>query len=302
MSTFDRLVLAKTELILGVDPTPTPALNAIRVITADIKPNIEAIDRKVQKNTMGNLPHMIGKKTATLDIEVEMKGSGAAGTPPEIAPLLKACGRVETINAGVSVVYQPSTTSNSTVTVYVYKDGLLWKCIGGRGKVTYDTTIGQITSIKFSFQVLYTAPVTQTVPTGAAYQSSQPIVATTIDVATENGTAIKVAAIGFDDGNDMQEHYVIGEHSFQIANRQPTAKLTKDSVGSTAEWDNLVAGLDANISFTFGQSTGNKFKCDMPVARKDGVTYNERAERDILDVTYRLYESVGDDQYTFTYL
>lgn len=300
MSIFDRLVLVKDEVTPGTDALPVPSSDAIRVISANITPNVEAIDRAVLKNTMGNLPHMIGKKTATVELQIELKGSGAAGTVPEMGPLLKACGMSETINAGVSVVYQPGTTTTNTCTIYIYKDGLLWKLLGSKGTVSIETTIGQITTLTFSMQALYTAPVVSALPAGAVYQSSQPIIANNVDVATENAGNIKVASISFSDGNDMQEHYVIGEHSFQIANRQPTASITKDSVGTTADWDNLASGLDAAISFTFG-SAGNQFTADFPVARKESVGYGERAERDTLDVSYRLYESTGDDQYTFTF-
>jgi len=300
MSIFDRLVLTKIEAVSGTDPVPAAATDAIRVSTVNITPNVESIDRKVIKTTMGNLPHMIGKKTATVEIEVEVKGSGSAGTAPEMAPLLKACGMVETVNAGVDVVYQPSTTALETATIYVYKDGLLWKLIGGKGKVSFETTIGQITMMKFTMQALYTAPVAAAIPAGAAYQSSQPIIATPLDVFTEDLGSIKVATFGFDDGNDLQEHYVIGEHSFQIADRQPTATITKDSVATTAQWDSLAGGLDAAISFTFG-IVGNQFKGDFPIARQDGIGYSERAERDTLDASFKLYENVGDDQYTFTF-
>jgi len=300
MSIFDRLVLTKVEAVSGTDAVPAPATDAIRVKTAKITPNVEAIDRAVLKNTMGNLPHMIGKKTATAEIEVELKGSGAAGTAPEMAPLLKACGLVETVNAGVDVSYQPSTTASETCTIYVYMDGKLWKLFGGKGKMTFETTIGQITTVKFTMMALYTPPTVVALPAGAVYQSSQPIIANNVDVATEDLGAIKVATVSFDDGNDLQEHYVIGEHSFQIANRQPTASLTKDSVSSTAEWDGLASGLDAAISFTFG-AVGNQFVADFPVARKESMGYAERAERDTLETSYRLYESAGDDQYTFTF-
>lgn len=300
MSIFDRLVLTKIEAVSGVDSVPTPALNSIRVRTANITPNVEAIDRTVLKNTMGNLPHMIGKKTATVELEVELKGSGVAGTPPEMAPLLKACGLVESVVVGTSVSYQPSTTASETATIYIFKDGMLWKLIGGKGKVVFDTTIGQITIMKFSMQALYTPPVVTALPVGAAYQASQPIIADNVDVILEGGIGIKVATVGFDDGNDIQEHYVIGEHSFQIANRQPTAKLTKDSVSTAVDWDSLAAGLDAAISIDFG-AVGNKFLANFPVARKDGIGYSERAERDTLDVSYRLYENFGDDQYKFTF-
>jgi len=107
MSIFDRLVLVKTETVSGTDAIPVPATDAIRVRTAKLTPNVEAINRQVLKNTMGDLPHMIGKKTATVDLEVELKGSGALGVTPEMAPLLKACGLVETIVPATNVSYQP---------------------------------------------------------------------------------------------------------------------------------------------------------------------------------------------------
>ena len=40
--------------------------------------------------------------------EVEMAGSGTAGTAPAFGPLLKACGNSETIVTDTSVTYAPS--------------------------------------------------------------------------------------------------------------------------------------------------------------------------------------------------
>ncbi|WP_444932401.1 hypothetical protein ACJJIF_22000 (plasmid) [Microbulbifer sp. SSSA002] len=66
----------------------------------------------------------------------ELKGSGAAGTPPEIAPLLRACGLAETITAGTSVEYNLASEGHESITLYLYEDGSLYKLTGVRGTWT----------------------------------------------------------------------------------------------------------------------------------------------------------------------
>jgi len=134
------------------------------------------------------------------------------------------------------------------------------------------------------------------------FDTSSPIVGDVVDVVSD-GAAVKAAAFSLDMGNDVQEHYVIGDHQFSVANRNPTLTLTKDSVGTAAEWTALMAATNAAITGTFATGgAGNSLSVSAPAARRTGITYNERAERDILDVAYNLYETAaGNEQYTFTF-
>jgi len=295
---YDRLVLAKIEVTKGTDPTPAPASDAVRCRSVTVTEGQTNLDRAVVKQTMGNLAHVIGKQTLQAEIVCELRGSGAAGTAPEWGPLMQACRTVETVTPATSVAYAPSTATENSVTIYVYKDGLL-KLVGSVGTFTLSADADGIPIITFTMQAPYVAPTATAVPGGAAYDATQPLVLKSSDTFSD-GAAVKVSTFTLDAGNDVQEHYTTGNHEFVVANRAPSLTFTKDSVNTAAEWTALVAGTDAVMQSVIGATAGNIATVDAPVGRRQSVAYSERAERDTLDVTYMLYESTSDDQWTIT--
>jgi len=324
---YDRLVFCGREATKGTSPFSAPmtfastvadvttaitasatnaAIQPVKVRTVKLQPEMTSIDRPVIKGSMGNAPNIIGKKLIKVDLEIELKGSGTAGTAPEYAPILEACGLTGTLVPTTSVSYQPSTTAvtvASGVTLRVFYDGMLYEVTGCAGTMTVDMTIGNIIVATVSLQGAYKEPVAAAIGTISTvpFDTSGPIVGDVVDIVTDGG-AVKAAAFAMDFGNDVQEHYVLGDHQFSVANRAPTLTLTKDSVGLPAEWAALAAGTDSVMSGTFAtQGAGNSLAFTAPVARRSGVTYSERAERDTLDLTYGLFESAGNDQFTFTF-
>jgi len=300
---YDVLLLAKTETTKGVDAAPTPAADAIRILnrpwpSVDGKP----IDREVVKQTMGRLPHLMNPDASVqLEIQCELKGSGAAGTPPEIAPLLKACRLVEVVNAGVDVQYHPATATEHSATIYLYADGLLWKLLGAVGTAKVEAQIGQPVKITFTMQAPYTAPVAAAVPAGASYDATQPVVFSSADVFTEGGASVRVGQFALDFGNDIQEHVRIGYHQFVVANRAPELTLNKHSVSTTADWTALMSAQQVALSAQVGNTAGNIVKVDAPKAVRKSLGYGEEAEAITLDATFGLYETTSDDQFTITF-
>ncbi len=297
---FNRLLLAKVETTKGTDPVPVVGTNAIRIKSGKIVLTQDSIALNAVKQTMGKLPHLVGKQTVQLDIEVDLKGSGAAGTAPEAGILLQGCGLLETIVAVTSASYDPATANQKSLTLYWYEDGLLWKLLGAVGKCSLNAQIGAQPSLKFTFSAAYAVPTAVTCPTGAVYQSAAPIVMSSADIIND-GSAIKVGAFSLDDGNTVQHHYTTSNSEFVIADRAPKVKITKDSVSTIAEWTALNAGTNAALSAQFGATTGNKLVVSAPVARRESVASTARADRPTLDTSWGLYESTGDDQFKFLF-
>lgn len=299
---FDRLLLAKVEAVKGTDIVPTPANDAVRCRSFDISVSPEVLDNVAVKQTMGMLPHLIGKEAMQIEIEIALKGSGAAGTAPEFGDLLKACGLAETINAAVSVEYDPTSdvANHESVSIYGYKDGLLWKFIGAVGNVTVTAEMNSIILLNFTIQAPYLAPTAVADPAGAVYDATQPLVGKSADVIND-GAAIKVGSFAVDAGNDVQEHYVTNDHQFVVSEREPTVTFTKDSVATAAEWAALSAATTAALSAAFGATAGNICTITAVDGRRESIGYDERAERDLLEVAYRLYESSGDDQFQIVF-
>jgi len=325
---FDRLLFCGRETTKGVSPfsalktftstvtdvttaitasATNPAIQAVKVRSVKVAPSMTSIDRPIIKGSMGNAPNIIGKKTVQVDVEVELRGSGTAGTAPEYTALLEACGVGVTINAGVSTVFAPSATVatlTSGVTLRAFYDNMLYEVTGCAGTGTVDMTIGNIILATLTFQGSYTTPVPAAIGniTTIPYDNTQPIVGDVSDVVTDGGGSVKVAAFSMDLGNDVQEHYLVGDHQFSVANRNPTLTLTKDSVGTAAEWNALAGAANGALSGTFATGgVGNSLAFAALAGRRSAVAYAERAERDTLDITYGLFETNGNDQFSFTF-
>lgn len=293
---YDRLLLAKVETTKGTDSVPVVGTDAIRIKTGKISMQQDSVARPVVKQTMGNLPHLVGKQVTQLELEIELRGSGAAGTAPEYTDLLQACGLLETVVPATSVAFDPLSLNHKSVSIYWYEDGLLWKMLGAVGKCSFNAQIGAVPTLKFTFMSAYTAPTVVADPTGAAYQSSVPIVMSSADVIND-GAAIKVGSFSMDDGNDVQHHYTTGQNEFVIADRQPKIKITKDSISTAAEWTALNNATNAALSATFGSTAGSRLVLTAPVARRESVANGVRSDRTTLEISYGLFESTGDDQF-----
>ena len=305
---FDRVLLVKSEVTKGTDALPVEA-DACLAITAEVTPSVEAISRKVIKSTMNEKEHALGKKSLEFKITLENKGSGTAGVAPEFAPLLKACYLTETVNAGVSVEYTHTTRTPTSCTIYLYKDGQLWKGLGCVGNAVFTNNIGESSKIEFTMKALYTVPVNAAVPTAPVFDATQPVISANVDLVTENAGTILTGALNFDLGLDVVEHYTTSNHEFTAADSLPGITITKDSVSTATEWNALMNGDTVAILATYGNDVtgspqaGNMIDYSFPNCVRLSNTYGERSERDIIESVYRAYESTatGDDAFTLTY-
>ena len=108
MAKFRRntVILAKLETTVGTDAVPTGAANAIAIRNYDHRPlEGESTTREILRGSFGSDAIILQNQYAEVTFEVELAGSGAAGTAPPFSSLLRACGMTETIVASTSVTY-----------------------------------------------------------------------------------------------------------------------------------------------------------------------------------------------------
>ena len=295
-------------------------VSAVKVHSLKIAPSNTVIQRPIVKGSMGPSNHLIGKSTAQVDIVFELKSAGSAaftaGTAPEYASILAACGVSVTPTATTNIVIAPDSTVNTLknkVDICAFHDGMWWQVQSCAGTATIDFTIGNIILVTCTLQGAYVDPIALTTYTNSEllavpYDPGSGIVANTTTSVLSDGTTVKAAATGFDLGNSVQEHYVTGDHQFSVADRAPKLTFTKDSIGTATEWANLTSATSASITGTYKAAaattagTGDILTLTAPAAVRDSVAYNERAERDILDVAYSLYETTAkNDQFALTF-
>lgn len=145
-------ILAKTELVYGVDAVPTGAANAMLVSNLSINPlNAQNVERKNIRPYLGGDEQLVGSRYVEMGFDVELVGAGTLGAVPAWGTLLRACGFAEVVTAGVRVDYVPVSTGFESATIYWYDDGVIHKGLGARGTASLKLTVGEkpVISCKF---------------------------------------------------------------------------------------------------------------------------------------------------------
>jgi hypothetical protein len=90
--TRKRAILSKIEAIYGTDPVPTGGADALLMSNFNVSPmEMTEVERQNVKSYLGNNPSVIAAVWSKVSFDVEMAGSGTAGTPPGYDELLRAC-------------------------------------------------------------------------------------------------------------------------------------------------------------------------------------------------------------------
>jgi hypothetical protein len=309
MLTRKRTLLAKIEAIYGTDPVPTGAANAIQVRNLNINPQeTETEKRNLVRPYLGNSEEIPVAIHVTADFEVELAGSGAAGTAPAYGPLLRACAFSETISAGVSVVYALVSGSFESVTLYFNVDGVLHTLTGARGTVSFDLTAKKLPVMKFKFTGLY-SPVTDAVApalTLTAWKKPVPVNGVnTTDLTLHGYAGIILSQLSVDVANSVAFESLVGVEEVNVTDRAPagTIAMRAVSVATKDWWTAIKDATTGALSITHGTVAGNKVKLDAPGVQLTKPTYQDMNGNQMLQAGLVLVPgATGNDELTITVL
>lgn len=263
-----EVILCKEETTYNTDSTPTGASNAILVE----KPawgfdSARMIERPAIRTSFGKLQRVFGGTLKMVSFDVEMKGSGAAGTAPEIGPLFKACGMTETIVGATSVTYAFSSTISDykSLTVWYYQDGKAHKMTGCIPmSVSFNVDVGGIG--KWSFTIVGhdtgETDVTLATPTYNAYVPV-PFIGATFAVQSYAAIVSKLSLdFGLTTAKPTSVNATDGFGTIQITSRNPTGSCNPQNV-TVATHDFLgkfKSGASGTLSTgVIGSSAGNRW-------------------------------------------
>ena len=297
--TRQTVLLAKTEVTYGTDPTPAAA-NAIAAFDVQVTPSVQTVTRPLYKATIGASQPIAGFKDIEISFKTELKGSGAAGTAPETAPLFKACAMEETVDSGVSVTYSPVSDDLDSVTIYVYKDGTLHKLHGGMGTFSIDASVGQITTISWTFQGKTAAESQTAHPGSEVYDSTVPVALTSAGLSYGGWSAIATKAT-LDIGNTVAQRPSMNESDgvigYMITSRETKGGIDPEADPTTFDvWAALKAADSDAFSITIGATAGNICDIDCPACVLTGAPYGDRNGIVTHDLGFICAESSGDDE------
>lgn len=297
------LLLAKQEVTFGVDPVPTPAANAILVrgFTPQMI-NADFVERNLILGYKGNFGSLAVGVHREFEFEVELAGSGAAGTAPKWGPILQACGFSETLVASTTATYQPISTGDKSVTLYGYLDGLLFKLTGAYGTASFDFTSKAIPFMKCKFVGEYSIPTDTTFPTGMVFTGFQkPLTVGKVNTPTFSihGLAAVCQALSFDVANNLSYRDLIGASGAYNSDRKPTgsAKIELPTVAAANFAELARTNAEGALQLIHGTAAGNIIQIDMPKTQfTSAPSISDDNGIAMLDLQFSINPNAGNDE------
>lgn len=296
----NSLLLAKNESTYGTDPTPSASTNALEISDVSWNDNFEPIERNLLISSLSPKPSLKGKQFTEVTFQMELHGSGAAGTAPRIGALFQACGFEEAVSAGSSVVYTPTTTGGSSITLYVYEDGILRKLTGGYGNFKVTAGAGALAIIDFTFQGIYNAPSDSSNPS-PTYDGVDPVPVKSANLTYNSISSIVVNQFELDMQNTIVQRPNVnastGLEGFTITGRRGQVVLDPEMVSlATLNWRSDILNTTRAASIQIGSSAGNKTTITIPEMMVTNVSPQDRDGILVDQITGEASSSSGDDE------
>lgn len=298
------VLLAKIQAALGTPAAPV-GVDAILVRNLTIKPvESEYVARDVIRPWLGNSEQLAVAVHTEMDFEVEMAGSGAAGTVPGWGGLLRACGFAETISAGVDVKYAPVSTFTDYITIFGYLDGVLHKLTDGLGTVVLDVTSKTIPVLRFHFMGAW-SPVTDAAaptPDFTKFKMPLPVNKSNTPSWSLHGVTGPLQSLQVDLGNQLVFRSLIGSEKTEITDRKTAGNIVMElnTVATKDWWQTVKDAVTAALTLTHGVGAGKVVQIDAPKAQISNLAYSDDNGVAMVSGNLALNPNAGNDELVIT--
>ena len=289
--TRKRLIQVKKESTYGTDSTPA-GTDALLVRNLEITPiEADVVSRDLIRNYLGNSPQLLANTRASITFQVELAGSGTAGTAPRYGAILQACGLSETIVASTSVTYAPVSSSFSSATIYFNNDGIRHILTGCRGTFTMNAEVGQIPTLDFTMVGVYNAPTDTALPTTTYSAQASPLIFTQGNTSAFQffSYAGCLQSVSFDIGNETVYRELVGcTKEVLITNRASSGTVMLEAPAlATKDFFNLAqTETTGNLTFLHGTTAGNRATFTAGQCDISNPTYGDQDGVQMLNVPY----------------
>ena len=282
--TRKKFLIAKIESTYGTDPTPVGGSNAIQVTNLEVTPiESDNVQAAAYQGFIGNSTRatLVANKRVSVTFDVELAGSGTAGTAPAFGPLLKSCGFNEVLVADTSATYQLESTGFDSATIYCFYDGTRHKITGARGSVSFNFTAGQFAVASFNFIGIYNAPDGTALSgdfTVANQAAALEVNDTNMTTATFFGeTSQRIESFDLALNNELLYKETASNKEVLITNRAPggTAVIEAPAIGTTDYFADAVGVATASTSLVLGATAGNIVTLTAAQTDITGVSYGD---------------------------
>jgi len=302
-----RLILAKTEATYGTDSSPA-GTDAVLVRSLDVTPlEADVVSRDLIRPYYGNSDQLLANTRVRCSFEVELAGSGTAGTAPRYDALLKSCGMAATIVASTSVTYAPVSASFSSCTIVYNLDGVQHKLTGARGTVSMNCQLGQIPVLQFEMTGIYNAPTDTAAPSVTYSNQATPLI-----FKDGNTSAFQffsyagcLSSVSFNLANEIVYRELIGcTKEILITDRKPAGEVVIEAPTiATKDYFSLALGTSTgNLTFLHGTTAGNRVTFTASQVDVTQPTYGDQDGIAILNLPYvALPTTAGNNEFSLAF-
>lgn len=203
-------------------------------------------------------------------------------------------------------MYRPTSRNNEveTITLYVFKDGVLHKVTSCMGTVTFTGEAGQVAVANFEFQGNYLDPVEEPTPLDASFEETIPPQVELAQMSISGDNDFCAQSFTFALGNTINLKECInagdGYDGAQITGREPTAQLNPEATyeAYTGMWANFAQSNQFPLHVRVGSVAGNIVRMYAERTNFTGLTYGDRNNVVTLEATFQLngLTAYGDDE------
>lgn len=264
-------MLAKIENVYGTDPAPAAADAIIGKNVTFTPIEGEEVRRDLMLPYMGNQGSILTATYGRLEFDVEIAGSGAAGTAPKYGALLRAAGLAATVTAGVDVVYSIVEDAIESLGLYFISDKVRHIFVGGQCNIALNFVPKQIPTFKVSMMGLLGAVADVGVMpavTMAGWTTPVPVSKANTTMSL-HGWASVAESLSVDLGNTLTPRFLIGEERILISDRQSSGSAVV-AAKSVAEIDWFAKARSSErgaLSLVHGLTAGNIVEINAPAVQ-----------------------------------
>lgn len=265
-------------------------------------PSIEQYKRELLRGTLSRDPTVSGQRSGKLSFDIELVGSGTAGTAPYWGAFMKGCGFSEAISGGVSVTYAPATNSlSNSMTIAGYYDGVIKTIWGARGNVKLNCEAGKPGILHFDFEGCDHSMVDGAL-LSPTYSTVVPPAFLSASLLLDSYAAI-VNAVEIDVNNTLQKRESInaasGYLSTLITARDPKGSMDPELTTVAAydfygKWK--TPGALGSLSLAATGSAGNIITITCPKVRYAAIADKDRGGLRALGLDFQPCLNSGDDE------
>lgn len=310
MDTF-KTILFKKEATYGTDAAPTTAANAALTRNFSGKPiQVDQLDRNLDLPTRGRRKSQPSNRRTQFSYELELAGSGAAGTAAPWMEHLEACGMAAPALTATVQAQQSFAAANAALS-----SGTCWHWMGGqrtrargcRGTFGFTFSAGAYPFLRLDLQGILPAnpAIDETAPSGSPdftrWQAPLEVNTDNTDF-TLDGFAAVLKEFTADANANVKRRNLVGADYVQRGNHAMTGRIMIEApaLASKNYFSTLDLGSEVAVQLIHGTAAGNIVQVDASYLQILDIDRQEEDEIMMLNLSVGFNIRAGQDDLLLT--